>query len=285
MARYKEEDNNAIKQKAELSEHGKIKLLILVAMALLIISLIVYVVGISAAPSQKQLSLSTCAGYFNTLEKYQCVDFLANSTDNLTECSMLPGYQADVCYYDTALGRHNISACSRITANTTTTASAYDNCVISLANSPADMGYCGTLSINDGLRCIYNISVRAGFSNASACDQISSAFFGNECRYLDFYYQAQQMKDAADCGYLQPTANDTTLSLLLMNNETGFSTNPNLTIERALLPAYYLQQNVSPRDYCYLKLAQSESNRSICSLATTKTGGALCNATFEGTVV
>ena len=270
-----------VKQKVEISEHGKIKLLVLIAGALVIISLMAYVADGFAEANQGQLSLSTCAHYLNPLGRYQCVVTLANTTDNISVCSALQTGQADECYYSVALGRHNISACNLIVGNGIAVASSYDQCVLSLATSPSDIGYCGALPVSEGLQCLYNLSAMTGF-NMNECSQISNSFFSNECSYLNFYHQAQQMKDTGYCGYLQSSDNYTTLALLLMNGTHSFST---INLTQSVLSSYYFEVNISPRDYCYFNLAKSEDNRSICSLTTTKAGSALCDATFEGALV
>lgn len=263
--------------KPQLDSVEQTKLLILIAIVLSAIALAVYAAGALSQSSQTgQLSLATCARQFTVGAQDQCVAALANQTNNLSVCGVLPTNPAYSCYFGTAMHEQNISACKLVSGYEP----LHESCILNLVSNTMNLSYCGDLMESDGLWCIYNISNKAGFSSLSACGGIGNTLLSNECRYLYYYKNAVIQNNPNYCSYLQPQGNQTTLYTLLQNyTRTANYINTNVT-----LYSWYMEENVSPRDYCYYRLAVIEKNAGLCSFTTTKAGSALCKAVFEGGV-
>ncbi len=240
---------------------------------------IVVAIAVGGSNGSGQLSVATCSKQFTLQSQYNCFDELANSTHNMSICTLLPSVQSPNCAFEVATGSRNISACTA-TYNVPT---VYQECILSLANTTTNYKYCNGLKATAAFKCVYEVAKENSFASANTCAALTNTSIAAGCSALNNYINAVAQRSTSYCDALQSSPNVTSLAMMLQNYSAQRQYNASSNITRV-----GLQQsedligilNVSPRDYCYYQLAKMTGNSGLCGYTTTKEGSVLCQAAF-----
>lgn len=210
--------------------------------------------------------VQSCQDKLLPQSKYSCYVYYANLTDNASLCGSLGslgGQYGDQCVYDVATNHSAIGQCGAIRSGYLETL-----CVSQISLSERNMTGCGQLAEPGRSACIYAIAENESFTDLAACNAIANTTESLECGSTYYYDSAMAAGDPADCAYLQDQPNATALSAVMTaagSDQSYF--------------ALYSYSNVTPRGYCYSKVAYLTGNRSACG-SLSGPDAALCASSF-----
>lgn len=246
----------------------QLAVVLVIALLIMVVAILFLSSGSSSTSQSGPSSVSQCSSG-STQQQISCLTQLAASTNNATICSSLPSYQKDTCLYQVASDEKNITICSGIDRND----SQYSQCVETLAQNSTNPGACDYLPAVSATACIYSSLSASNFDNINVCSALNNASNSESCRTIYYYQNALKTNNAADCAYLQSSANFSSMYAII-NNYSAIGTQGELGL---------VSLNISPRDYCYAKLAQALNNASLCGLTTTTYGNYLCTYSLAQT--
>ena len=237
------------KNKKEMGELERRALLGIIAVILVLAAVFLLflrtVTSSSGAASCKSIVLVT--------QKYNCYNLLASQTGNYSLCSFLPAAQSSACIANVAEQRNNVTICGTIN----TSSSYYSNCVLNVSYALGRIDYCTQLRGENESDCAYALAKKDGFSRLSDCNAVNDPMKNQLCNYIYDYAVAQSSGRPSYCADLPNVTNNTMLNAIVSKNYTNQS---------ALSFNYlqYLTANVTPRSFCYYRLASLFSNQSYC---------------------
>ncbi|MGC8651692.1 MAG: hypothetical protein ACP5UH_00350 [Candidatus Micrarchaeia archaeon] len=250
-----------------LTEKDKRILYLSVAVILLIVAAILLL-------GQRKGALQECRSIVLSQQRDSCFANLAGSTSNATICKFISSKSDEyACILGIASAKDSIALCGYL--NNT---QAYEECAYTVANSTSNETACKTLEEPYRSECLYNYAKSTNFSSIGRCSDISNSTLSAECSYLYYYRRAILYKNQSYCGYLPDVVNSTVESYMLPQNS-----NYPLGVGMELSSL-----NITPRQYCYLQLANETKNSSLCSFTTGITSeickGMFANRTANVTV-
>lgn len=237
-----------------------------VGVTVLVIIMAVLVVLFSNPAAQ---GVDACNGILLKHQRYSCLASLALRSGNESMCGSIGDtIMHDSCVLSVAENTRNTSKCAGINA----TSYDYVYCVLNVGKDYETASYCSKLQEPYGSQCSYDFAMRTGYVNGTICGDISNSTLGALCDNMTDFVGAISIPSAARCASL-PASNDT----LLMEAMASYNT-ANTTF--AYLSAVgYQRLNITPRDYCYITVANATMNSSICALTGDSIAEQACNAT------
>jgi hypothetical protein len=258
-----------------MTEVEKAKLAAVLLVFVLIFGTIVYAGSYVAAGNSAQ-TVSGCESRVFLSTEYTCIAALANSTRNLSMCSILPGQQYSSCIYAVASTQMNASACKLINS---TYQGMYSQCIISLAKYSKNYPYCATLGRDAAMQCIANILNATSFSSANGCYSMANATLGAACASYYYYHNAVSTLAPAYCSYLSSKPNTTILYYVMYASALGLG---GFRAPGVAQNTEFLGYNESVANYCYYSIAELENNPALCKFAS-QGGAQLCTYLIANT--
>lgn len=208
----------------------------------------------------------SCSGKLLPQAKYSCYEYYANSTGNASICSNLNGLGAqysDQCFYAVALAHSNASACSSISSQYLAS-----RCVSNVSVSSGNALDCTPLPEPDKSACSYAVAKSLGFPSLEACNGIANASVSLTCESMYYYNAALATANLSYCSRIPEQPDSAALNAMM---STSSSDQENM--------ALYNYYNITPRGYCYSKVAYITGDRQACSSLQTA-DASLCLSAF-----
>ncbi|MDE1868825.1 MAG: hypothetical protein KGH60_02560 [Candidatus Micrarchaeota archaeon] len=261
--RDKEAEDESKRRKPVLSERER-KIVYIGATVILVAAALVSLLAQSAVRSN---GVNGCSGIILQQQRDSCYNQFAIATKNITACGAIAG---------AALR----SSCSSTVAESLSTPGlcgkagqagySYSNCVINITLSTGHAAYCSLLNGTLASTCAYDLAVQQKFANLTTCYGIANSTLMDSCMGTYYYNSAILHGSASYCGRIPGSSNSSILGSILSQG-SNYS-NPEQYV-------IYSSINVSPRNYCYYRIATATLNRSVCS-STSGLLSTLCNDTF-----
>ncbi|MCL5100396.1 MAG: hypothetical protein M1122_00365 [Candidatus Marsarchaeota archaeon] len=247
-------------------KESRIKAYIILGVVLIALALI------SIALVPRGSSVNRCSSILNAQDRYACLSNLAFETNNASICSLISQSYSSQCYMDIAESNYNSSLCSMVQG------SESDSCIMYIANATENYQTCGLANGSAVWNCMESIAVKT--SNLTACYSIENSNTSSECTSLIYFNKALFSQNGEYCSnvsndqgqnvskYLQYTISNAS------DISAGFS-----SIVNAGLPEYILGAsgyNYTPRDLCYIRVAQESYNQTYCDNLQNKTAYNIC---------
>ncbi|MGC8669916.1 MAG: hypothetical protein ACP5TL_02060 [Candidatus Micrarchaeia archaeon] len=235
--------------KIKLTLRDKKVLSIAITMLLLVVALVL-LMQMSIRKTQFQSCESIVVqGYRNS-----CFANLANSTKNITMCAMISSRNlSNSCDLNIAYATQNALLCNYINS----TLPIHDKCIYNIAVNKSNSTMCMSLSSPYKSECLYSLAKQGNFTNVSLCNLIQNTTLFQKCKTSYYYNTALRFKSYKYCKFL-PNYTNTSEMLSLINKNLSNSS----LIEVGLEISEY---NITPQEYCYLKLANETRNISLCN--------------------
>lgn len=242
---------NKAKGKHQISElEGR---LILFGVALILLIVAGFLLFVKSATSSS--GISSCKSIILAKQKYECYATLATKSLNASICSFVgtqSGYLSCISYI--AEATLNVTTCGRINS----TYPQYDLCVQNVSYSKDQVSDCLMLKGQNESSCAYLLAQKNGFSSLNDCNQISNLSSRGICDDIYYYNIATVTRTPSYCALLPNVTNSTLLSTIVSKGYTNQSA--------ASVDYFsYSALNITPKQFCYYKLAQSLGNLSYCS--------------------
>src|SRR5271157_704046 len=218
------------------------------ASAVVLVALILVLLG------NRGSALQRCKGVLLQPQRDMCLAGLAKIEDNASVCNSISDAQSrDGCTVSIAERTSNATLCGQASA-----AEERGACVLNVSSATRNPSYCSNVGAPYNSTCWYNSAREDNFSMAQDCTQIGNDTLMSRCTYLYYYNRAESRGNASYCASL-PNSTDAPLLTAM------FAANFSMALELAAI-------NVTPRSYCYYKLAVQTYNRSLCSRASGRAG-------------
>ncbi len=216
-------------------------------------------------------SLASCRRIILAAQRYSCIGALANSTGNYSLCGMLPTNVASYgCLRTIAMARGNASICKGI-AN----GSDLSSCVTNVSLSTG-IDSCGELGQPYASECGFELARKGKFSTIASCTGISNSSLRSMCDGIYYYGKALSERNQSYCALVPNDTNSSDVSSIITRDYTQANASYSNIVS-------YLSINASARDFCYLALAESSRNESMCAEASNSLSG-LCSETVNATL-
>lgn len=238
------------KSKHKLSELERRLIMLGVALVMVAIAIAIVVQGAAVHST----ALSSCKSIIFTADRYDCYATLAYKTSNASLCGLIGTSKGSTsCVMAIAENTKNVTTCSKISSSS----DQYAYCIENVSSSDNDAGYCTMLNSSTESVCAYSIAKKENFNELSECSIISNVSLRNQCDYIYDYSSANLLKQTSYCALLPNVTNSTLFSTIISKGGTSNST------ENVSYLAYY-SLNITPRSFCYYRLAYSLKNASYC---------------------
>lgn len=236
------------KPRFELEHHQRIRLYLIVTVALVILAAIS--IGLESLPSGR----NSCSGIVLSVPRDSCYLSLANYTMNATLCSKISnqGTMAG-CVTSIAVQRANATLCSGLSGS----GSLYAQCVYKASLAQGSASSCASLPSPYSSQCAYDFAQSQGFSSNATCNYISNASQRSLCIRLYYYSTALARKNPAYCALLPNVTNQTIIGGIVQQNAGNYS-----ALQQQ---AQLAELNLTPLGYCYYRVAQLTSDYALCS--------------------
>jgi hypothetical protein len=237
---------------------GVVALLIVIALSVLFSSVFISRSGLDA-----------CTSILLTPQRNQCIANLAGSTGNYSICSSLKNQQQSYsCIESIAVQKENLTACNMVKGDNL----LYVSCVMNVSYQQSNPNGCSSLDYSNQSACAYNIASKENFSSISYCGPIRNASLKSVCNYTYYLSKALTYNQASYCSLLPHDVNSTLLSQI---------TPPNLQNSSDIIQIEGSSLSIAPSDACYMSVALSTKNRSICGEMTTNMSAICENLQFS----
>ncbi|MGC8730299.1 MAG: hypothetical protein ACP5RP_02875 [Candidatus Micrarchaeia archaeon] len=234
-----------IYSKAEEKSYLKLWIIGIAIIALILLGIITMLYLGSGSGIQR------CERIYLNKQRYQCLENLANYSNNTNACLYLPPNLEYGCIRNLALKSSNPNLCGVI--NNTT----YNNmCLENVSISKKNLSLCTTLKEPFRASCFFGIEQASNFSSFKNCFIIGNESMKEDCIVMSLYLNAVKTANYSECK-------------MLGNSTSSYFTNyientaPNLNYTSTLM---YLEfQNATPKEYCYYMLSLYYKNESSCN--------------------
>jgi len=248
LHRKKEEAPSKAKPRLNLGHHERIRLYALVTVVLLALALVSLALQIH--PSGQK----GCSGIVLSQPRDNCYLSMANYTDNATVCRSISSINSQAgCITSIALSKDNATICAGL-ANSTT---YYYQCVTQISQKQQNPTDCVLLSEPYSSQCAYALATNQSFSDNSTCAYVSNSSQASLCNSMYYYNTAISKSNPGYCSQL-PNYTDRLIVDSILQQNTG-----NYTLQ--LQQVQLAELNLTPRGYCYYRLASLTSNYSLCA--------------------
>ena len=192
-------------------------------------------------------------------QRYSCLALLSAQSNNLSGCASLPQPYSDSCYYGAATLYSNASTCTLLSST------AYaQQCGAEIANATSSAEPCTMLNASSRSACLESFAL--SHANASACSYGNSSPSAS-CLSAVYLEKASTTGDGFYCTAVTNSTSASIAEALYENLSSSAGTGEKLAASLGPL-LYYLNATAngtySPRDLCYLYLAESQDNSSYC---------------------
>ncbi len=236
-----------------------------------IILMVVAAASLLIGKVQGGTNLASCKRIILAAQRYSCIGALANSTGNYSLCGMLPTQGASYgCLNTIAMAKGNASICKGIGDG-----SLLASCITNVSLSTGKDS-CGDLGQPNASECMFELARNDRFSNITSCTAITNSSLRSMCGSIYYYGKALSGRNQSYCAMVPNDTNSADISSIITRDYTQANANYS-----SLIP--YLSINASARDFCYLSIAESTRNESLCSEASNSLSG-LCSETVNATL-
>lgn len=258
------EDKDDKKERKPVLTERERMLVYIGATAVLVIAALVSILTQTAVQAG---GAKSCAGIILQQQRDSCYSQIAVLQKNSTTCAQIANINGRYsCIATVAESLSSASICNGINS----TNYLYANCILNITKRTGSIAYCSMLHAPLASSCIYSVAVQQKFSNISTCYSIANSTLMGSCIGAHYYDVAVMHGSASTCDLVPNASSPSVLGAIL--SQGGNLSNP----EQYLV---YSSINISPRSYCYFKIATLTYNKSICS-STTGILSTICNDTL-----
>ncbi len=229
---------------------------IVYASAVIFLALIALVANILTSYSSQ---LQRCQSNSVAADRYSCLSTLALQTRNTSICGTLPGSNASNCYLNIAESSLNAHIC-----NSVNNSAKRSSCIAYVATNTGSYAECSGIQEPYLSDCAFAAATKS--DNASLCGSLSSPINSSECYSIAYTRTALAKNISSYCAYVSTvntSQNSIEVNYVMQNAGNGPDSSNALTLLYFSAPG--LRASYSARDYCYLNLALSKENSSLCS--------------------